>query len=98
MLLQHYGRDFAVKCVENTDNIVPQRITSKLVVQTPSAELVDLYLHEIAKAYSINWQPGSLTNGKDSLGAPPSDIEVCFSRLSCLYRLFNVAYTTDPSK
>ena len=84
MLLQHYGREFTVKCIDNTDSLVPQRITSKLVVQTPSPELVDLYLHEIAKAYSVNWQPDSAS--KESLGAPPSDIEVCSCFLATLQK------------
>lgn len=53
------GRDFALACIDNTDGIVPERITSKLVIQTPPVELVDLYLHEIAKAYSVNWAPES---------------------------------------
>ncbi|GAA5870356.1 hypothetical protein JCM3774_002708 [Rhodotorula dairenensis] len=59
MLMSKGGRDFALACIDNTDGIVPERVTSKLVVQTPPVELVDLYLHEIAKAYSVDWQPES---------------------------------------
>lgn len=54
------GRDFAVACIDNSDGVVPDRITSKLVIQTPPTDLVDLYLFEIAKAYSVDWMPDSL--------------------------------------
>ena len=29
----------------------------KLVLSTPSSELVDAYLFEIAKGYGVNWSP-----------------------------------------
>ncbi|SCZ93210.1 BZ3500_MvSof-1268-A1-R1_Chr6-2g08532 [Microbotryum saponariae] len=57
MLMAKGGRDFAIACMDNTDNCVPERITSKLIVATPPPELVDLYLYEIAKAYCIDWRP-----------------------------------------
>lgn len=59
------GRDFAVACVDNLDGIVPERITSKLVIQTPPVDLVDLYLYEIAKAYSVDWMPESMRNAAE---------------------------------
>ncbi|GAA5976068.1 hypothetical protein JCM10908_005375 [Rhodotorula pacifica] len=59
MLMSKGGRDFALACIDNEDGIVPERITSKLVIQTPPVDLVDLYLHEIAKAYSVDWAPES---------------------------------------
>lgn len=31
------------------------KVSRKLTIATPSAELVDAYLTEIAKAYSVNW-------------------------------------------
>lgn len=33
----------------------------KLVIETPSDQLVDAYLGEIAKAYNVKWAPASLT-------------------------------------
>jgi vacuolar protein sorting-associated protein IST1 len=33
----------------------------KLVIETPSEELVDAYLGEIAKAYSVKWASASST-------------------------------------
>ncbi|GAA6003193.1 Ist1p [Rhodotorula paludigena] len=57
MLMSKGGRDFAIACIDNEDGIVPERITSKLRVETPAPELVDLYLYEIAKAYAVDWRP-----------------------------------------
>lgn len=37
-----YGREFAVAAMENTDNCVSDRVTSRLKVETPSRELVDM--------------------------------------------------------
>ncbi|BGP38551.1 Vacuolar protein sorting-associated protein ist1 [Rhodotorula kratochvilovae] len=67
MLMSKGGRDFAIACIENEEGIVPERVTSKLVVQTPAPELVDLYLYEIAKAYAVEWRP----EGFPDPNAPP---------------------------
>ncbi|GAA5888649.1 hypothetical protein JCM16303_005300, partial [Sporobolomyces ruberrimus] len=50
MLMSKAGRDYSIAAIDNLDGIVPERITSKLIVQAPPTELVDLYLYEIAKA------------------------------------------------
>ncbi|GAA5953493.1 hypothetical protein JCM10213_003095, partial [Rhodosporidiobolus nylandii] len=57
MLMSKGGRDFAIACIDNTDSVVPERVTSKLVVAPPAPELIELYLYEIAKAYSVDWRP-----------------------------------------
>ncbi|GAA5855486.1 hypothetical protein JCM5353_008895 [Sporobolomyces roseus] len=57
MLMSKAGRDYAIAAIDNTDSLVPERITSKLRIETPPTELVDLYLYEIAKAYSVDWRP-----------------------------------------
>jgi len=57
ILMHKYGREFSVAVMENRDNCVSERVMRKLDVSTPSADLVDGYLHEIAKGYSINWSP-----------------------------------------
>jgi vacuolar protein sorting-associated protein IST1 len=38
-----------------------RQVMRKLVIETPSDQLVDAYLGEIAKAYGVNWAPASLT-------------------------------------
>ncbi|GAA6061413.1 hypothetical protein JCM10212_004471 [Sporobolomyces blumeae] len=57
MLMSKAGRDYAIAAIDNVDGIVPERITSKLVIATPPKQLVDSYLYEIAKAYGVDWQP-----------------------------------------
>lgn len=42
MLMNRYGREFALAAMENTDNCVGERIMSRLKVETPSKELVDM--------------------------------------------------------
>ncbi|EED80888.1 predicted protein, partial [Postia placenta Mad-698-R] len=53
MLMHKYGRDFSIAVMENRDNCVSDRIAKKLNVFTPSSELVDAYLSEIAKGYGV---------------------------------------------
>lgn len=59
MLMHKYGRDFSVAAMENRSGCVSERIMRKLVIETPSEELVDGYLGEIAKAYSVKWASAS---------------------------------------
>lgn len=61
MLMHKYGRDFSVAVMENRSGCVSERVMRKLVIETPSDQLVDAYLGEIAKAYGVNWAPASLT-------------------------------------
>ncbi|KPV76421.1 uncharacterized protein RHOBADRAFT_13105 [Rhodotorula graminis WP1] len=63
MLMSKGGRDFAIACIDNLDDIV----TSKLKVDTPAPELVELYLYEIARAYAVDWRP----EGYPDPNAPP---------------------------
>lgn len=55
MLIERFGKDFALKAQENEGNIVPDRVTKKLSVEPPSQKLVQLYLEEIARTYSVDW-------------------------------------------
>ncbi|KDQ63062.1 hypothetical protein JAAARDRAFT_188683 [Jaapia argillacea MUCL 33604] len=57
LLMHKYGREFSLAAIENRDSCVTERVTKKLVVATPSPELVNAYLSEIAKGYSIAWSP-----------------------------------------
>ena len=38
-------------------DLIPGKVMKKLVLSTPSPELVDAYLFEIAKGYGISWSP-----------------------------------------
>ncbi|KAH8090590.1 regulator of Vps4 activity in the MVB pathway-domain-containing protein [Filobasidium floriforme] len=55
MLMQKFGRTFALSVVNNDPPCVPPRVLSKLAIYVPPPELVDMYLQEIARGYGINW-------------------------------------------
>jgi len=86
ILTHKYGREFSAAVMENRDGIVTDRVSRKLTIATPSAELVDAYLTEIAKAYRVDWSaaPSSTANsnnGPDG-GAKESSEEKAESALS----------------
>jgi vacuolar protein sorting-associated protein IST1 len=58
MLIERFGKEFAVKANENEGNIVPNRVAEKLKVEPPSAKLVQAYLEEIARSYGVDWPKG----------------------------------------
>ena len=55
LLMEKYGKEFALEGVENSDGKVAERILKKLKVEPPDQELVTLYLKEIARTYGIAW-------------------------------------------
>ncbi|KAJ7508678.1 regulator of Vps4 activity in the MVB pathway-domain-containing protein [Mycena galericulata] len=57
ILMHKYGREFSMAVMENRDGCVSDRVVRKLGNATPSTELVDAYLTEIAKAYGVEWAP-----------------------------------------
>lgn len=59
MLIERFGKEFAVKAQENEGSIVPERVAKKLSVEPPSQKLVQAYLEEIAKTYGVDWPPHS---------------------------------------
>jgi len=64
ILMHKFGREFSAAVMENRDNCVSDRVVRKLGTAMPSADLVDAYLAEIAKAYGVNWSP-SAQEGSD---------------------------------
>lgn len=58
MLIERFGKEFAIKANENKDDIVPVRVTDKLRVDPPKVELVQAYLEEIARTYGVDWPKG----------------------------------------
>ncbi|KXN88926.1 hypothetical protein AN958_06797 [Leucoagaricus sp. SymC.cos] len=82
ILMHKYGREFSAGVMENRNNCVTDRARSilslPLVVDAPSAELVDGYLREIAKGYGVSWgldlsKPATNTNKTET--AQESDKE-----------------------
>jgi len=58
LLVEKYGKDFAMVAIENTDGKVAERVLKKLRVEPPLPELVTAYLREIAKTYGVDWPKG----------------------------------------
>ncbi|KAK8153152.1 increased sodium tolerance protein-like protein 1 [Phyllosticta citrichinensis] len=52
LLVDKFGKDFALSAMEGTG--VAERVLKKLRVETPSDELVDAYMREIARAYGVS--------------------------------------------
>jgi len=73
ILMHKYGREFSMAVMENRDGCVSDRVVRKLVNSTPSAELVDAYLHEISKAYGVQWSPPLPAYSADATGEPTDD-------------------------
>lgn len=55
LLVEKYGKEFAVEAIENSDGKVAERVLKKLRVEPPAQELVTLYLKEIARTYGVAW-------------------------------------------
>ncbi|KAL8987707.1 MAG: hypothetical protein Q9177_003112 [Variospora cf. flavescens] len=55
LLVEKYGKDFALQAVDNSDGKVAERVLKKLKVEPPDPELVTLYLKEIARTYGVEW-------------------------------------------
>lgn len=73
LLVEKYGKDFALEAIENRDGKVAERVLKKLQVEPPSQELVTLYLKEIARTYGVAWPKGErVTNESDSDDESPS--------------------------
>ena len=67
LLVEKYGKDFALEAMDNSDGKVAERVLRKLRVEPPDPELVRLYLKEIARTYCIPWpkdeQPREAADG-----------------------------------
>lgn len=55
LLVEKYGKEFAIEAIENSDGKVAERVLKKLRVEPPAQELVTLYLKEIARTYGVAW-------------------------------------------
>ncbi|KAI9847351.1 MAG: hypothetical protein M1838_000935 [Thelocarpon superellum] len=55
LLIDKYGKDFALQAIDNTDGKVADRVLQKLRLEPPPQELVTLYLTEIARTYGVDW-------------------------------------------
>ncbi|KAJ1851069.1 Vacuolar protein sorting-associated protein ist1 [Coemansia sp. RSA 2703] len=80
MLTSKYGTEAVKSAMDNAEGQVDPKLVRKLSPQAPSAELVKLYLKEIASVYRIGWRPAGEENDDDDtpsggvkeLAAPPT--------------------------
>jgi vacuolar protein sorting-associated protein IST1 len=54
LLVDKYGKDFALEAME-PDSHVSEKVLKKLMVAPPPQELVIGYLQEIARTYGVDW-------------------------------------------
>ena len=73
MLIERFGKEFAVRANENEGGMVPVRVTEKLKVDPPRKELVEAYLEEIARAYGVDWPKGRKDEALDELNREVDD-------------------------
>ncbi|KAI9055031.1 hypothetical protein LZ554_002170 [Drepanopeziza brunnea f. sp. 'monogermtubi'] len=67
LLVEKYGKEFALEAIENSDAKVSEKVLKKLAVTPPPPELVTGYLEEIARTYGVDWPK----RPKAELGEPP---------------------------
>ncbi|KAA8914550.1 regulator of Vps4 activity in the MVB pathway-domain-containing protein [Sphaerosporella brunnea] len=75
LLVEKYGKEFALSAIENSDGKVSERVLKKLRVEPPEQLLVTLYLKEIARTYGIAYKvtpPGTPPPGFDDDEQPGS--------------------------
>ena len=75
-----YGKQFVMDAQNNANNLVNQRLLQKLSLKPPSAYLIVRYLEEIAKEYSVEWEPSALGLPKS---ATEGDNTVDLMYISC---------------
>lgn len=63
--MQKFGRTFALNVINNEPPCVPPRILAKLALYVPPPELVDMYLEEIARGYSLDWRSDRIKREED---------------------------------
>jgi len=71
LLVDKYGKEFALEAIENSDQKVSEKVLKKLTVTPPAQELVNGYLEEIARTYGVDWPK----KPKEELGEPPEYVD-----------------------
>jgi vacuolar protein sorting-associated protein IST1 len=71
LLVEKYGKEFALQAMENSDEKVSEKVLKKLAVTPPSQELVNGYLEEIARTYGVDWPK----KPRQELGDPPEFVD-----------------------
>ncbi|RFU30555.1 hypothetical protein B7463_g5799, partial [Scytalidium lignicola] len=67
ILVDKYGKEFALQAMENSDEKVSEKVLKRLTVTPPPQELVQGYLEEIARTYGVDWPK----KPAEDIGEPP---------------------------
>jgi len=73
LLVEKYGKEFALQAIENSDEKVAPKVLQKLKVEPPAEKLVEGYLEEIARTYGIKYGPQG--SQEDSRKDPPDYVD-----------------------
>ena len=76
LLVDKYGKEFALAAADDTVGKVAPRIKERLKVEPPPPELVHRYLEEIARTYGVDWPKGvrrAEEEGEGSAGGGQDD-------------------------
>lgn len=85
------------RTVAQADLVASLQVSSKLVVETPSKELVDAYLREIAKGYGVEWEPASSESKTDDGDGGDGGVKVRISSFPfSLFHVFSFIVTPVP--
>ena len=68
LLVEKYGKEFALDAANNREGKVADRVVRKLEVKMPGSELVEGYLGEIARTYGVDWPKNIQTAEQDGDG------------------------------
>ena len=71
LLVDKYGKEFALQAMENSDEKVSEKVLKKLTVEPPPLELVNGYLEEIARTYGVDWPK----KPREEVGEPPEYVD-----------------------
>ena len=55
LLVEKFGKDFALDSMDDRDGKVSERVKKKLSVTVPERALVEGYLKEVARSYGVDW-------------------------------------------
>ncbi|KAI9783944.1 MAG: hypothetical protein M1839_002889 [Geoglossum umbratile] len=73
LLVEKFGKEFALQAVDNSDGMVAERVLQKLKVEPPPQTLVTGYLREIARTYNIDWPKGEKAQPEPPQHDPDTD-------------------------
>lgn len=73
--VKKFGQEWVERAEKDEDRLVNERVSHKLSIRPPSAQIVEKYLREIAQQHNIEWTPNEradLTEGQKAFSAMPA--------------------------